>query len=279
MKNIILLLITAVFSLSAASIDDKVSYLDNIKELIILTQKMRGDTNVYVKGGDIVLSEIEDDRDNVMTSLRDLHYKFKTVDMKTNEEFDKLHRYMQSLNDVASELDNMTTFRAYSLLIDEMLKLGLKVQKNFFDQGSKREKGVSLVMMKDILPMTEHIGRLRGLGAGLAACGQCNSDEFTYTKEYFADVIDNLDALVVAMNALNAAYPNRYPKNLDKQLKKYQVDVKSYIQVIETKLSETELDKIKSIKIDAYDFFSHGTSLIDHTLSFYEMNKLILQDQ
>ena len=279
MKKIVLILITVVLSLSATSLDDKVAYLDNIKELIILTQKMRGDTNVYVKGGDIVLSEIEDNHDNVMTSLRELRHKFKTVDIKTNDEFDKLNSYMQSLNEVASELDNMTTFRAYSLLIDEMLRLGLEVQENFFIHGSEREKRVSVVMMKDILPMTEHIGKLRGLGAGLAACGQCNSDELTYTKEYFSDVLDNLDALVVAMRALNASYPNKYPKNLNKQLKKYQTDVKSYVNIIETKLTEHELGEIESIKLDAYDFFSYGTSLIDHTLSFYEMNRLILQDQ
>ena len=113
----------------------------------------------------------------------------------------------------------------------------------------------------------------------MAACGQCNSNEFTYTKEYFADVIDNLDTLVVAMKALNTSYPNRYPKNLDQQLQKYQTAVKSYVNTIEAKLSETELGEIESINLDAYDFFSHGTSLIDHTLSFYEMNKLILQDQ
>ncbi len=278
MKKIILLLITAVFSLSAASLDDKVAYLDNVKELIIMTQKMRGDTNVYIKGGDIVLSEIEDDRDNVATSLRNLRHKFETVDIQTNDEFDKLHRYMQSLNDVASELDTMTTFRAYSLLINEMLKIGVEVQENFFVNGSERQKRVSMVMMKNILPMTEHIGRLRGLGAGMAACGQCNNDEFTYTKEYFVDVIDTLDELVAAMQTLNASYPNSYPKNLDQQLKKYQTDVKNYIGIIETRLSSAELGEIESIKLDAYDFFSHGTSLIDHTLSFYEMNKILLND-
>ena len=278
MKKIILLLITAVFSLTAASLNDKVAYLDNVKELIIMTQKMRGDTNVYIKGGDIVLSEIEDDRDNVTTSLRNLRHKFETVDIQTNDEFDKLHHYMQSLNDVASELDTMTTFRAYSLLINEMLKIGVKVQENFFVNGSERQKRVSTAMMKNILPMTEHIGRLRGLGAGMAACGQCNNDEFTYTKEYFVDVIDTLDELVAAMKTLNTSYPNSYPKNLDQQLKKYQADIKNYVEIIETKLSSAELGEIESIKLDAYDFFSHGTSLIDHTLSFYEMNRILLND-
>ncbi|MGB5965788.1 MAG: hypothetical protein WBF77_12280 [Sulfurimonadaceae bacterium] len=279
MKKIILLLITIVLSLSAASLDEKVAYLNNVKELVVLTQKMRGDTNVYVKGGDILLSEIDDDRDNVATSLRDLHHKFQTVDMGTNDEFIKLHRYMQSLNEVASELDTMTTFRAYSLLINEMLKLGVTVQNNFFVDGSERQKRVSAVMMKNILPMTEHIGKLRGLGAGMAACGQCDDDELTYTKEYFTDVSDDLNKLVVVMRALNASYPNSYPKNLDQQLERYQLDVKSYIELIETNISEAELGKMESITLDAYDFFSHGTSVIDHTLSFYEMNVMILKHQ
>ena len=147
-----------------------------------------------------------------------------------------------------------------------------------FVDGSERQKRVSAVMMTDILPMTEHIGRLRGLGAGMAACGQCNNDEYSYTKEYFVDVADTLDELVAAMKTLNASYPNSYPKNLDQQLKKYQTDVKNYIGIIETKLSNAELGEIESIKLDAYDFFSHGSSLIDHTLSFYEMNKILLND-
>ncbi len=279
MKKIILLLITVVLSLSAASLDDKVAYLNNVKELVVLTQKMRGDTNVYVKGGDIRLSEIDDDRDNVATSLRNLHHKFQTVDISTNDEFIKLHHYMQSLNEVASELDTMTTFRAYSLLINEMLKLGVNVQDNFFLNGSERQKRVSAVMMKNILPMTEHIGKLRGLGAGMAACGQCSNDELSFSKEYLADVTDDLNELVVVMRALNTSYPNSYPKNLDHQLERFQLDVKSFIELIDTKLSEADLGKTDSIAFDAYDFFSHGTSVIDHTLSFYEMNVMILKNQ
>ena len=42
MKKITLLLITTVLSLSAVSLDDKVAYLNNVQELIIMTQKMRG---------------------------------------------------------------------------------------------------------------------------------------------------------------------------------------------------------------------------------------------
>jgi len=279
MKKITLLLITTVLSLSAVSLDDKVAYLNNVQELIIMTQKMRGDTNVYVKGGNILLSEIDDDRDNVATSLRNLRHKLKTVDISTNDEFMKLHTYMQSLNEVAAELDTMTTFRAYSLLIREMLTLGTNVQDNFFADGSERQKRVSAVMMKNILPMTEHIGKLRGLGAGMAACGQCSDDEVNYSKEYLTDVTDDLNELIVLMKALNASYPNSYPKNIEDQLDRYQSDVISYLEFIETKFSKTEISEIETVTVDAYDFFSHGTSVIDHTLSFYEMNVMILKNQ
>ena len=279
MKKITLLLITTVLSLSAVSLDDKVAYLNNVQELIIMTQKMREDTNVYVKGGNILLSEIDDDRDNVATSLRNLRHKLKTVDISTNDEFMKLHTYMQSLNEVAAELDTMTTFRAYSLLIREMLTLGTNVQENFFADGSERQKRVSAVMMKNILPMTEHIGKLRGLGAGMAACGQCSDDEVNYSKEYLTDVTDDLNELIVLMKALNASYPNSYPRNIEDQLDRFQSDVISYLEFIETKFSKTEISEIETVTVDAYDFFSHGTSVIDHTLSFYEMNVMILKNQ
>ena len=278
MKKTILFLMMTLCSLGAATLDEKVSYLENIKELVILTQEMRGDTNVYIKGGDVKLSKITDKHEVVAASLRELRQRFETVDVQTNEKFNKLNTYMISLNEVAAELDTMTTFRAYSLLINEMIKLGVKVQSNFFINDNKR-RDISSVMMQDILPMTEGIGRVRGLGAGMAACNQCNSDEVAFTKDHFTNVSDHLEKLVADMRRLNALYPNSYPKNLEKQLVRYQVDVKRYIELMKSRLRDEEFGQVPSISLDSYDFFSHGTSLIDHTLSFYEMNELLLKGQ
>ena len=282
MKKILLFLIVTVFSLSAATVQEKVDYLENVKELVILTQKMRGDTNIYIKGGDIYFSKIDEGQDNISASLRGLRSKFNTVDMKTNDEFDKLNQYMQSLNEVASELDSMVTFRAYSLLINEMIKQGIEVQKNFFLDSCERRQRVSAVMMQDILPMTEYIGRLRGLGAGMAVCQECENDEVDFSKEYLTDVSDELEKIVVKMKDLNARYPHSYPKNLNAQLVKYQVAVKEFITHMEEKFSEAEKNEvgnIESISLDSYDFYNYGTSLIEYTLSFYEMNEMILREK
>jgi len=280
MKKILLFLIMTALSLTASSIEEKADYLENVKDLVILTQKMRGDTNVYIKGGDIYFSEIDEDREKITHSLRDLRRKFETVDIKTNEGFDKLNIYMQNLNEVASELDSMVTFRAYTLLIDEMIKLGIAVQSNFYLDSCERRKRMSAVMMQNILPMTEHIGKLRGLVAGMAVNGSFNSDEVDFSKEYLTDVSDELEKMIAAMKDLNKRYPNSYPRNLDKQLYRYEVDVKEFITLIDKKFSEAEAKKVgnvEEISLDSYDFYTYGTDLIEYTLSFFEMNEIILR--
>lgn len=277
MKKALLIFIIFVLSIHAASLEEKVDYLDNVKELVLLTQKMRGDTNVYIKGGNIYFSTVDDNNEKVAASLRSLRSKFNIVDIKTNNEFDKLNLYMQSLNDVASDLDNMVTFRAYTLLINEMIKLGIKVQKNFFLKGCERRQRVSAVMMQNILPMTEYIGRLRGLGAGMAVCGHCSGNEVDLSKEYLTDVSDELEKIVAAMKDLEARYPNSYPKNLDQQLEQYQVAIEQFVTLMEKKFSASEVGGVATIPLDSYDFLSYGTSLIEYTLSFYEMNKILLK--
>ena len=260
-------------SVSAASLDDKVIYMENVKELITLTGNMRDDTHVYSRGGYVSFSDIEEDRQRVATSLRDLHHKFQTVDIKIDDDFAELNLYMQHLNEVTSELDPMTTFRAYTLLTQEMIRLGQQVQEKFFINSGERHQRVSSVMMKNILTVMENLAVLRGLGSGAAACGECDDEEQLELKAYVADVIDHVDALSLEMQALKWSYPKSYPAKLDAHLNEYQKRVEKYILLVETKLIDVE-----RVDLDQYDFYSNGTSLIDQTLKYYSMNEMILKN-
>ncbi len=272
MHKALLLLITMVFSVSAASLNDKVIYLDNIKELVILTQKMRGDLNVYLKGGDITYTELYNNNDNVGTSLRDLHRKSQTVNIQTDDEFSKLNLYMQSLNDISTDLRPMTTFKAYSLLINEMIILGADVQTDLFIDNSERHQKVSAVMMNTILPITENLGKLRGMGSGVTAYGECEDEECSALEDYIVAVLDDLDELVLQMQSLSYEYKSMYPQSLNSELNRYQREVKKYIRLVELKLLNEE-----RVDVDTYDFFTQGTSLIDQTLKYYTMNEMLLK--
>ncbi len=265
-------MMTMIFSVSAASLDDKIAYMDNVKELVLLTQKMRGNTNVYIKGGYVTQSIITDDREEVADSLRNLHRQFKTVGFKVDDEFAKLNLYMQNLNEVVAELDSVTTFQAYSLLIREMLKLGGEVQEDFFKDEPEINRRISGVMMNSILPLTERLGKLRGLGAGSAVCSSCEDDELNYLNEYIANVLDDLDAFVLEMDLLYRDYKMNYRDDLPARLKHFQQKVRNYVKLVDAKISED-----KEVDIDAYDFFANGSSLIERTIEFYDINSAILK--
>ena len=268
----ILLLITLFISVHAVTLQEKVAYLDNIKELIILTQTMRGDTNVYTKGEKIDVNIIEEDRKKVATSLKKLHKKFKTVDVSIDAEFKKLHKYMKSLNEVAVDLDSLVTFKANSLLIKEMLKIAGEVQESFFLNDTRLHKDVSAMMMKKIMPMTEYLGQLRGLSAGAVVCRHCDDDEaLEYVKDYLALTADELDEFTVQMAALQTAYPNQYPKDL--KLEEYTKNVKQFLVHIE----EVVIEK-REIKEEECELFIQGTKAIDKTLAYYKIDEKILRN-
>jgi hypothetical protein len=271
MMKAIILLVTFFITTYAVTLQEKVEYLNNVKELIILTQTMRGDTNVYTKGEKLNVTIIDKDRKEVSASLKKLQSKFKMVDASVDAEFAKIHKYMKALNGVAADLDSLVTFKANSLLIQEMLRIGIEVQGSFFVKDSKLHQDASAMMMKKVLPMTEHLGQLRGLSAGAVACRNCNDDDaLEYIKDYLALTADDLDDFTVKMTALQHAYPKKYPKDL--KLETYAKDVKHFLAHIEkVVLKEGEM------QTQEYDLFVQGTKVINKTLEYYKINEATLK--
>jgi len=269
--KILLTWVTLLVSLYAVTLEEKVDYLNNVKELIILTQTMRGDTNVYTKGEKMDVVVINKDRKKVSSSIKKLNEKFKLVDGSVDKKFLKLHKYMKSLNTVATDLDSLVTFKANSLLINEMLKLGGEVQTSFFANDSKLNQEASAMMMKKILPMTEHLGQLRGLSAGAVSCRNCNDeDALEYIKDYLALTADDLDEFTIEMTALQNSYPKVYPKNL--KLESYSKGVNYFLVHIEEVVLEG-----RKMKSDECDLFKQGTKMITKTLEYYDMNEAVLK--
>jgi len=267
----VLLLLTFFISTYAVTLAEKVEYLNNIKELIILTQTMRGDTNVYTKGEKLNVAIVDEDRKEVSASLKNLQSKFKVVDVSVDAEFAKIHKYMKALNGVAADLDSLVTFKANSLLIKEMLRLGMEVQRSFFVKDSKLQQDASAMMMRKVLPMTEHLGQLRGLSAGAVACRNCNDDDaLEYIKDYLALTADDLDEFTIEMTALQNSYPEQFPKDL--KLESYAKDVKHFLVHIEEVVLEN-----REVKAQECDLFVQGTKVIDKTLEYYKMNEAVLK--
>ena len=273
MKKIVMLLLMLVVSASAISDAKKVRYLDSVKDLVVATQKTRGGTYNFLNGSEFAQFGVFEQRSKIKAAFKSLNRQFKVVGPKIDGEFDKLNKQMKSLNKLAFQLDPLTSFKAYSSLVNKMILVGGRAQVKLYGDGNKFEKRASGLMMNQILRLTEGLGKLRGLGSGIAARGECEDEEVEYMETYVEEVNNNMKKVIASMTALNREYDDHYPAGLSKQLTTYKKDVNRYIKLAQTKLIEKD-----NIQVDSNDYFSEGTDLISGAIKFYKMNAKALKD-
>ena len=267
MKKIIMLLLLVAVSAFAISDAKKVRYLDTVKDLIVATQKTRGGTYNFLNGSEFAQFGVFEQRSKIKSSFKSLNRQFNVVGPKIDGEFDLLYKQMKSLNKLAFQLEPMTSFKAYSSLINKMIKTGVKAQIALYGDGNDFEKASSDLMMNQIMRLTEGLGKLRGLGSGIAARGECEDDEVEYMESYVEEVSKNMAKVIKTMRGLQKKYGDNYPVGLNTKLTTYEKNVKAYIKLAETKLIEKE-----NIKLDSNQYFKQGTALISGAIKFYKMN-------
>ncbi|RLA72005.1 MAG: hypothetical protein DRG24_04075 [Epsilonproteobacteria bacterium] len=273
MKKILLMMLMLVMTASAASDAKKVRYMGNVKDLIVATQKTRGGTYNFLNGSEFAQFGVYEQRTKIKNSFKALNRQFKVVGPDIDGEFDKLKKQMKSLNKMALQLEPLTSFKAYSSLVNKMISVAGEVQKTLYGTGNDFEKKASSVMMNQIMRLTEGLGKLRGLGSGIAARGECEDEEIDYMEEYVEEVNDNMANVINSMIALNKSNGDKYPAGLNSQLSKYKKDVESY-----TKLAKTKLIGQDGIELDSNKYFSQGTDLIKGAIKFYKMNEKALKE-
>jgi len=273
MKKILLMVLMLVMTASAASDAKKVRYMGNVKDLIVATQKTRGGTYNFLNGSEFAQFGVYEQRSKIKNAFKSLNRQFKIVGPEIDGEFDKLKKQMKGLNKMAFQLEPLTSFKAYSSLVNKMIDVAGKVQKTLYGNGSDFERKASDVMMNQIMRLTEGLGKLRGLGSGVAARGECEDEEIDYMEEYVEEVNDNMANVISSMVALNKAYGDKYPAGLNPQLSKYKKDVETY-----TDLAQTKLIGQDGIELDSNEYFSQGTSLIKGAIKFFKMNEKALKE-
>ena len=267
---LLLLLAISVYAVSDAK---KVRYLDTVKDLIVATQKTRGGTYNFLNGSEFAQFGVFEQRSKMKNTFKSLNRQFRIVGPKIDGEFDKLHKQMKSLNKLAFQLDPLTSFKAYSSLIRKMISLGGKVQIELYGDGTRFEKQASSLMMNDIMRLTEGLGKLRGLGSGIAARGECEDEEVEYMESYVDEVNKYMKRVILGMSALNKSDGDRYPADVTKKLAQYKQEVFTYIKLAETKLIEKD-----DIQVNSNEYFKQGTHLISSAIKFYKMNSKALKD-
>jgi len=269
MKKVILISLLFVLNLSAFSLFgnskqelEKVEYMNELKNLIVATQKTRGLTNNYMNGNVVAMLLVHTERKEMKKSLQALK-KFSDLDDSTLV----LESQLITLNKTAFKQDSHKSFVAYTVMIEKMLAIGNRFVAQKMKDSSELSQKASRMMMNNILPFTENIGKIRGLGSGVVARTYSKNSEDKQLMS-FVNAVQNLNEVEAPnMKVLAFKYPQFYSKNVPEQIEDVSKDTRAYISLTETKV----IGK-KNIKLNTNAYFNQGTDLITKALKLFDEN-------
>jgi hypothetical protein len=273
---LILLLLANIQAKSLFSNEEQANtskYIESLKNLIIATQKTRGLTNSYLNGNTAAMLLVFANRDDMKSAIGNMESLPLATDPVINARATAISQALIKLNRKAFKQEPQKTFSAYTEQVEHTLMLAQSVSKRFAKDLTPFGKDISSVMMEVMLPMTEYTGRLRGLGAGIAAKGKVTKSD-----------IENIQALAYELQSLNkklqnkmtqivAKYPNELGSNINNELAVINKGVKSYTGFAQNKLLKNPT------KVDPDKYFDQGTALITAIIKAYDTsNKAILEN-
>ena len=277
--RLLFLILLLVFNLQAKSLfsneqqADTSKYIENLKELILATQKTRGLTNSYLNGNTAAMLLVFSSREDMKSAIGDMESLPLASDPVINSRATTISQALIKLNRKAFKQDPKKTFEAYTEQIDQTLMLAQSVAKRFAKDLTPFGKDISAAMMEIMLPMTEYTGQLRGLGAGIAAKGQITKQDVENIKllSYQLQLFNK--KLQAAMTKIIATHPNKLPEKINKQLSSINKQVKAYTTFAENTLIKNPQE------VDADIYFDNGTRLISAIIKVYDTsNEAIMED-
>ena len=268
MKKIILALLIAVSPMMAFSLfdDDKgtdkeyLHLVSSIKNVAISTQKTRGLTNSFMNGNVAAQLLVYAQREQMMKDLdaiKKLSSKAKLPKNYTAESA-ALMKKVKKLNKKAFKRNSAEVFASYTGVIEEWIALNGKIIDSHFKAGDGNIYAAVSMLNSTLLPLTENIGKLRGMGSGIVARGACNDVE-TPKMQSFAT---NIEMYRGKMKSYLDKHSYKTLSNNDRDA--VNAKIADY-----AKLTQEQVIGQEEIQLDANKFFDQGTACIGGVLKVY----------
>ncbi len=248
-------------------------YINALKDLVIATQKTRGLTNSYLNGNKSVLLLIHGNQRDMKIAIGVMESLSLSSNPTINTRATAISQTLIKLNNKAFKREASVVFDGYTEQIEQILMLAQTVSK----QGSKDlnplAQEASVIMMEVILPLTEQIGRMRGMGSGVVAKGKIEENQKLAMTGMLSEIDYLGSKLQIDMKVIVSKNTEMYDRTIDRNLVKVQKSIKEYADLTATKVLTG------GTGLDANDYFTQGTNIISILISIFNSNtKAILAD-
>jgi len=278
--KIILSLVLLLVSLNAKSLfsnDAQVQnskYIGALKDLILATQKTRGLTNNYLNGNTVSLLLVYDSRDNMKKAIGEMESLPLASDPVISKRATTISESLIKLNRKAFKKKPSDVFSSYTEQIEQALMLAQSVSKRSSSDLNPLGRKLSVVMMEVMLPLTEYVGQLRGMGSGIVAKKRMTKIERSQMDAISNKIKEYTQQLVKDILAIRKKYARSCNPDMEIKLTRMQSASNKYLI-----LTNRELLTKKKISYDTDKYFEDGTELISKIIDIYDTtNQVILSD-
>ena len=278
MRKIILfaLLLSTLQAKSLFTNDEQIEnakYINSLKDLVIATQKTRGLTNSYLNGNESTLLLIHGNKQDMKRALGIMESLPLSTNPIISERATSISQSLVKLNNRAFKLKPTVAFDSYTEQIEQTLMLAQTVSKQGSHDLNRLGQEASTLMMETILPLTEQIGRMRGMGSGVIAKGEISKTQ-KYSMLAMIDDIDKINTkLQKDMRFIIAQNRDNYDSTIDRNLALSEKSILKYTTLTKSKVLNTRG------KLNADDYFAEGTDIISLLINIFNSNnQAILKD-
>jgi len=267
------------FSLQAKSFfsnDDQANsakYINSLKDLVIATQKTRGLTNSYLNGNESTLLLIHGNKRDMKRAIGVMESLPLASNPIISERATNISQALIKLNNKAFKMKPALAFDGYTEQIEQILMLAQTVSKQGAEDLNPLGKEASTLMMEVILPLTEQVGRMRGMGSGIVAKGAINKTQKFAILAMLGEIGELEGKLQTNMTTILSKNKDLYDATINKNLKAADKAISDYATLTKTKV----LAGGKGLNADNY--FDQGTDIISILINIFNSNnKAILED-
>jgi len=248
-------------------------YIGALKDLVISTQTTRGLTNSYLSGNSMALLLLHETQKEMKDAIGNMEASSLSADPVINSRATSISQELTKLNHKAVKMDRVKAFEAYTEQIEQILMLAQTVSRRNTKDLNPLGQEASKLMMETILPMTEFVGRMRGMGSGIAAQNMI-SEEQTFKITTLSAELQGLDRhLQKGMQAILDKYADNYNNNATTTMREIKNATKEYIEY-----TRNTLVKDPST-VDPTDYFDKGTDIITLLIKLFNTNnQAIVED-
>ncbi|WP_373036432.1 nitrate- and nitrite sensing domain-containing protein [Sulfurimonas sp.] len=278
--RIFLLIIALILSLNAKSLfsnsnqANNSKYIAALKDLIIATQKTRGLTNNYLHGNTTSILLVYGNRKEMKKAISIMESLPLASNPIINSSATNISQSLIKLNRKAFKKEPAVVFEQYTELIEQTLMLAQTVSKHGSKELNPLGKKLSTVMMEVILPLSEYVGQMRGMGSGIVASGKIESVQKAQLQAIIHEIQNLTSQLISNEKLIASSNKQNFSQDLYEKLNNIERSSKNYIS-----LTNEEVLQKKIISYDTDAYFDSGTELISLLIEVYNINnKVILDD-